>query len=314
MLKCPKVLALLCCLLWLTPALSVAKAIPKTYQPLASASAMLVDMKSGEVLYAEHEDVARPIASVSKLLTVLVVLDAKQPLNERIDVNVSDVPSMDNVVSRLRIGSTLLRKEAIALALMSSENRAAATLAHHYPGGFPAFIKAMNNKAKTLGMRHSHFVEPTGLSRLNVSSASDLVKLLKATQTYPIMGQLSSAKNRSVTFHKPSYSLAFYNTNPLVNKKGWKIHLTKTGYTDEAGHCLVMLTEMAGRQVAFVVLDAFGKYTHIADANRLKTWLSTGKVSKVPADALAYKQEAQQQQQTAKNQEPSDGVETTAQH
>lgn len=309
-----KILPLLGCLLLLLPSLANAKAVPKTHQPLAAASAMLVDVKTGEVLYADHADESHPIASVSKLLTVLVVLDAQQPLNERIDVNVDGVPGMDNVVSRLRFGSTLQRKEAIALALMASENRAAATLAHHYPGGFPAFIKAMNHKAKTLGMTHSHFVEPTGLSSQNVSSASDLIKLLKATQKYPLMGQLSSAKNRSVTLQKPRYSLAFYNTNPLVNKKGWKIHLTKTGYTDDAGHCLVMLTEMAGRQVAFVVLDAFGKYTHIADAGRLKQWLSTGKVSKVPADALAYKAEKQQQtQQTANNLEQGDSIRATAQ-
>lgn len=310
----PKILPFLGCLLLLLPTLVFAKAVPKSHQPLAAASAMLVDLKSGEVLYQDHADESRPIASVSKLLTVMVVLEAKQPLNERIEVNVNDIPGMDNVVSRLRFGSTLRRKEAIALALMSSENRAAATLAHHYPGGFAAFIKAMNHKAKALGMTHSHFVEPTGLSSQNVSSASDLIKLLKATRDYPLMGQLSSAKNRSVTFQKPRYSLAFYNTNPLVNKKGWKIHLTKTGYTDDAGHCLVMLTEMAGRQVAFVVLDAFGKYTHIADAGRLKHWLSTGKISKVPADALAYKADKRQlQQQTAKNLEQGDSISATAQ-
>ncbi|MFQ6372827.1 D-alanyl-D-alanine endopeptidase [Shewanella sp. YIC-542] len=293
-----KFLCCLCCLLVFPFGLG-AKPLPDSHQPLAAVSALLVDINSNEELYAEQADMPLPIASISKLMTALVVLDAQQPLRERIAVNVSDIPGMANVVSRLRIGSTLQRKEAIALALMASENRAAATLAHHYPGGFPAFIKAMNAKAKALGMQQSHFVEPTGLSSANVSSARDLVKLLVASRSYPLLGKLSSAKNRSVTLRKPRYSLAFYNTNPLVNKPGWKIQLTKTGYTDAAGHCLVMLTEMAGRQVAFVVLDAFGKYTHIGDAGRLKRWLHTGKVSKVPPQALRYKQEKRALQQQA---------------
>lgn len=260
-------------------------------QELASYSAMLVDTKTNEVLYASNPHSVLPIASVSKLMTAMVVLDAKQPLKEKIGVIVDENPEMKNVVSRIRLGSTLSRKDAMLLTLMSSENRAATTLAHHYPGGYDAFIKAMNAKATALGMKDSRFVEPTGLSEKNVSTAADLVKLLKAARGYPLLGELSSTSSKSITFGKPRYSLAFYNTNRLVNKDSWDINLTKTGYTDAAGHCLVMLTRMAKRDVAFVVLDSFGKQTHLGDAGRLKKWLETGKVSKIPDSAKSYKEQ-----------------------
>ena len=250
---------------------------------------MLVDVDTGETLYADAPELITPIASVSKLMTALVVLDAGLPLNERITVDVSQSPIMQNVISRIRIGSTLTRKEALALALMASENRAATTLAHHYPGGFNAFVAAMNAKAKQLGMLSSHFEEPTGLSSHNISTAADLVKLVLEIRKYPIIGKLSKASSRSVTFHKPRYSMAFYNTNPLVNRHSWHIELTKTGYTDDAGHCLVMLTRMGQHKVVFVALDSHGKYTHIADATRLKRWIAKGKVSKVPDEAMEYK-------------------------
>ncbi len=185
----------------------------------------------------------------------------------------------------------------LLLALMSSENRAAASLAHHYPGGHGAFIAAMNSKAKALGMQHTRYVEPTGLSEHNVSTANDLVLLLKASQHYPLLGELSTTTDKTVRFRKPNYSLGFRNTNALVRKANWNVQLTKTGYTDEAGHCLVMRTHMAGKPVAFVVLDAYGKYTHMADANRLRKWLETGKVSPVPAAAISYRKQKMAQRQ-----------------
>lgn len=268
-----------------------ASKLPAEEQPLASQSVMLVDVDTGKTLYSDAPELITPIASVSKLMTALVVLDAGLPLSERITVDVSQSPIMQNVISRIRIGSTLTRKEALSLALMASENRAATTLAHHYPGGFNAFVAAMNAKAKQLGMYNSHFEEPTGLSSHNVSTAADLVKLVLEIRKYPIIGKLSKASNRSVTFHKPRYSMAFYNTNPLVNRRSWHIELTKTGYTDDAGHCLVMLTRMGHHKVVFVALDSFGKYTHIADATRLKRWIAKGKVSKVPDDAMEYKRQ-----------------------
>lgn len=269
---------------------------PARQQELASGSALLVDLKTNEVLYSSNPDLVVPIASVTKLMTAMVTLDAKLPLDEVLAVHISDTKEMRGVYSRVRVGSEISRKELLLLTLMSSENRAAASLAHHYPGGYNAFIAAMNAKAKALGMSQTRYVEPTGLSLHNVSSANDLVRLLKATQQYPLMGQLSSTPEKTVAFHKPNYTLGFRNTNRLVHKANWNIQLTKTGFTNEAGHCLVMRTQMANRQVAFVVLDAFGKYTHMADANRLRTWLETGKITPVPAAAISYKQQKHVQQ------------------
>lgn len=177
----------------------------------------------------------------------------------------------------------------LLLALMSSENRAAASPAHYYPGGYNAFIKAMNAKAKALGMTHTRFVEPTGLSIHNVSTARDLTKLLIATKQYPLIGQLSTTREDMATFSHPAYTLPFRNTNHLVYRDNWNIQLTKTGFTNAAGHCTVMRTVINNKPVALVVMDAFGKYTHFADASRLRTWIETGKVMPVPAAALSYK-------------------------
>jgi D-alanyl-D-alanine endopeptidase (penicillin-binding protein 7) len=268
-----------------------------THQELASGSALLVDLQSNQVLYSSHPDMVLPIASVTKLMTAMVTLDAKQPLKDMLPVYIADTQEMKGVYSRVRVGSQLSRHDLLLITLMSSENRAAASLAHHYPGGHKAFIQAMNDKARALGMSHTRYVEPTGLSPQNVSTASDLVKLLKASRNYPLLGQFSSTREKTVTFRQPTYSLGFRNTNQLVHKDSWNIQLTKTGFTNIAGHCLVMRTTMGGKSVAFVVLDSFGKYTHIADANRLKKWLETGKVSPVAPAALAYKQQKQAERQ-----------------
>ena len=262
-------------------------------QELAAGSAMLVDLKTNEVLYSSNINQQVPIASVTKLMTAMVVLDAKLPLDEMISFDISDAKIMRNVHSRVRVGSVVSRETMMLLTLMSSENRAATALAHHYPGGYFAFINAMNAKAKALGMDQTHYAEPTGLSADNVSSARDLIILLQESQKYPLLGKLSSTPKKHVIFSSPRYKLDFYNTNKLVSKDSWNIALTKTGYTSKAGHCLIMLTEMNKRKVAFVVLDAFGKYTHMADANRLKKWLETGKVTPIPASAKAYKSQKQ---------------------
>ncbi|WP_255209924.1 D-alanyl-D-alanine endopeptidase [Aquipseudomonas alcaligenes] len=272
--------------------MSVAQAAPQT-QELASGSALLVDLKTNQVLYSSNPDLQVPIASVTKLMTAMVVLDAKQPLDQQLDIVIRDVAEMRGVYSRVRIGSQLSRRDMLLLTLMSSENRAAASLAHHYPGGVPAFVAAMNAKAQALGMTHTRYREPTGLSEKNVSTANDLVKLIRAAGQFPLIGQFSSTREHVQQFAKPRYSLGFRNTNSLVHKDNWSIQLTKTGFTNAAGHCLVMRTQMAGKPVAFVVLDAFGKYTHMADANRLKRWLETGQVTKVAPAALAYKQQKQ---------------------
>ena len=267
------------------------------HQELAAGSALLVDLKTNQVLYSSNPDFVAPIASVTKLMTAMVTLDAKQSLDEQLPIVIKDTAEMQGVFSRVRVGSQLSRHDTLLITLMSSENRAAASLAHHYPGGHQAFIQAMNAKAQALGMHSSRFVEPTGLSEENVSSAHDLVLMIKAAQQYPLIKQFSTTDERTVAFTKPNYTLGFRNTNALVRKNNWNIQLSKTGFTNSAGHCLVMSTEMNKRPVAFVVLDAFGKYTHMADANRLKKWLETGAITPVPAAALSYKLAKQQERQ-----------------
>lgn len=261
------------------------------HQEIASGSAMVVDLRDNHILYSSNPDVVVPIASVTKLMTALVVLDANQPLDEIISVDISQTKEMKGVYSRVRLNSEISRRDMLLLALMSSENRAAASLAHHYPGGYQAFIRAMNAKARALGMAHTRYVEPTGLSINNVSTARDLTKLLIASKQYPLLGQLSTTQEKTATFSHPAYSQPFRNTNHLVYKADWSIQLTKTGFTNQAGHCLVMRTVINQQPVALVVLDAFGKYTHFADANRLRKWIETGKVSEVPAAALSYKKQ-----------------------
>lgn len=285
----PLVSLALACLVF--SASTQAKEIPASKQELASGSALLIDLKTDQVLYSSNPNLVVPIASVTKLMTAMVTLDAKLPMDEQLPVVIRDVKEMRGIYSRVRLNSELSRRDMLLLTLMSSENRAASSLAHHYPGGVPAFVSAMNAKARALGMTSTRYAEPTGLSERNVSNASDLVKLLKASQQYPLIGQFSSTGEHTQAFRKPNYTLGFRNTNALVHKAGWNIQLTKTGFTNAAGHCLVMRTTMNGRPVAFVVLDAFGKYTHMADASRLKKWLETGRVQPVAPAALAYKQQ-----------------------
>ncbi|AVZ83094.1 D-alanyl-D-alanine endopeptidase [Edwardsiella ictaluri] len=268
---------------------------------LASGSAMVVDLNNHQVIYASHPDIQVPIASITKLMTAMVTLDAHPNLDEVIAVDIHRTKELKGVFSRVRVGSELTRRQMLLLALMSSENRAAATLAHHYPGGYDAFIRAMNAKARALGMTRTHYVEPTGLSPYNVSSARDLVKLLQAAKGYPLIGELSTTETRSVTFTHPTYTETFNNTNHLLRNDKWDIQMTKTGFTNQAGHCLAMRTVIGGRPVALVVLDAFGKYTHFADANRLREWMLTGKSAPVPAVALSYKQQKNLGQRLAEN-------------
>lgn len=277
----------------MTPSVNAAEttAVPRDTSKLhiASGSAMLIDLQTNKLIYASNPDVVVPIASVTKLMTGLVVLEAKQNMEEYISVSISDTPEMKGVFSRVKIGSELPRREMLLITLMSSENRAAASLAHHYPGGYVAFIAAMNAKAKALGMTSTHYVEPTGLSTSNVSTARDLSKLVQAARKYPLLSELSTTKEKTVAFRKPNYTLGFHNTDHLVRKDNWDIQLTKTGFTNQAGHCLVLITRMGGRPVSLVILDAFGKYTHFADASRIRQWVETGKSSTVPAVALQYK-------------------------
>jgi len=256
---------------------------------LASVSVMIKDLTSGEVLYQRNPDLIQPIASITKLMTALVALDAGLPMKERIKVTVEDVPIMHNVHSRIRLGSTIRRQDALHIALMASENRAAATVGHAYPGGMAAFIQNMNLTAQGLSMENTRFVEPTGLSSENVSTAADLMRLLEVVDLYPMIGKATEASKLDVIFSKPRYILAFFNTNSLVNKKSWDVQVSKTGYTDDAGRCLVLRSRIGGRDIGIVLLDSYGKKTHLADAQRVKRWLETGKSGKVPKGAANYR-------------------------
>ena len=257
---------------------------------LASVKAMVTDTLTDEVLYSQNSDAVVAIASISKLMTAMVVLDANQSLDEKISVQIDQTRELKNVFSRLRIGSVVSRHDMLLMTLMSSENRAAASLAHHYAGGYDAFIAAMNTKAKALGMAHTHFVEPTGLSEHNVSSARDLTLMVQAAAQYAMIKELSTTPKKDIRFSKPGYTLAFYNTNPLLQNDTWSIQLTKTGFNNEAGRCLVMLTNINDHPMVVVLLDSFGKRSHVGDANRIRQWLETGNGTRVPPAAKAYNQ------------------------
>lgn len=243
---------------------------------LASSVAMIVDQKSGETLFSRNSGNQAPIASITKLMTAMVVLDAGLSMDEPITISDADVDWLRNSGSRLRVGTTLTRQETLQLALMSSENRAAAALARTYPGGTAQFVAAMNRKAAELGMRQSHFVDSTGLHSENVSTAEDLVKMVKAGYHYDLIRQMTTTEAYDVVYDNGQRT-AYKNTNALVKSPSWDIGLSKTGFINEAGRCLVMQAQIASRPVIIVLLDSWGKYTRIADANRIKKWLETSR-------------------------------------
>ncbi|MCF5893398.1 D-alanyl-D-alanine endopeptidase [Aeromonas veronii] len=242
---------------------------------IRSSSALVVDVKTGKTLYQKNATKVRPIASLTKLMTALVVLDAKQNLNQTITVDKNDLDRVKHTHSRIRMGTKVTRRDALHLALMSSENRMASALARHYPGGRSAFVRAMNNKARQLGMRNTHFYDSTGLSTRNVSTAQDLGKLAAAAYRQPLIRQFTQDENREMRFSAPAYSLMFNNTNPLVKNPDWDVRLSKTGFTDEAGRCLVMRAKPDSRELAIVLLNSVGKRTPIGDANRIRKWLKS---------------------------------------
>lgn len=263
---------------------------------LASVHALIMDLNTNEVLYERNPDAVVPIASVTKMMTALVVLDdvKESPLDEWIAVDISQTKEMKGVFSHVRIDSQLQRSDMLLLALMASENRAAATLAHHYSGGYDAFIKAMNAKAAALGMKSSRFVEPTGLSPKNVSTPRDLALLIQASARDPIIAELSTTPKKDMAFRAPRHRRAFYNTNPLVRNGQWTIEASKTGYINQAGRCLVLQAEIQDRHLAIVLLDSFGKRSHIGDAGRVRRWLETGNGGSVHPSALEYAQRRQE--------------------
>jgi|SRR5688572_13751045 len=240
---------------------------------LRSSSALVLDAATGEAVIDKNSDVIVPIASITKLMTAMVILDRGLDLETKIVLSKDDVRTIKRSRTRLRTGASLSRDELLMLSLMASENLAAAALARTYPGGIDAFVEAMNVKAAQLGMRDSHFVEPTGLSPENVSSAQDLARLVRAANEYPLIRAYSTRERGTVTVFKRQ--LSFGNTNNLVRNSHWDIELSKTGYISQAGRCLVMRVNLASKDLIVVLLDSWGKHSRVGDANRIKKWLES---------------------------------------
>ncbi|MEO3692866.1 D-alanyl-D-alanine endopeptidase [Roseateles paludis] len=240
---------------------------------LKSSVALVVDQESDEVLFSKNPQAVLPIASITKLMTALVVVEADLPLDEKLTIGREDIDTEKNTRSRLQPGTVLTREEMLHLALMSSENRAANALGRHYPGGLQAFVEAMNAKATALGMLDTHYVEPTGLSSSNQSSAQDLARLVQAASEVPLLRDFSTSRQARVALGKRL--VQFHSTNGLIGSPLWDIGLQKTGFINEAGKCLVMQARVAGRKLIMVLLDSSGKASRIADAERVRKWLST---------------------------------------
>jgi D-alanyl-D-alanine endopeptidase (penicillin-binding protein 7) len=242
---------------------------------LRSSSALVLDADTGEIVIDKNADAVTPIASITKLMTAMVVLDRGLDMEQKIVLSREDIDSLKGTRSRLRPGNILTRGELLLLALMASENRAAAALGRTYPGGIAPFVAAMNAKAGALGMHDSRFVDSTGLSPQNVSSARDLVKLVRAAHEYSVIRDFSTRDKASVRVSEKGRPLAFQNTNGLVRAHRWDVELSKTGYISEAGRCLVMRVRLASKDLIVVLLDSWGRQSRIGDANRIKKWVET---------------------------------------
>jgi D-alanyl-D-alanine endopeptidase (penicillin-binding protein 7) len=238
--------------------------------------ALIFDEQTQRPLYNKNSEMIVPIASITKLMTAMVLLDARLPMDEAVSVDADDLNRIRRAKSRLRVGMTLTRSEMLKLALMASENRAALALARSYPGGAAAMVSAMNAKARVLGMQNTKFFDPTGLDSDNVSTAQDLVKMVSAARYYPLIHQYTTSASHSVE-GLTGRAMRFSNTNPLVRNASWDIGLSKTGYIHEAGLCLVMQAKINQRPVIIVLLDSWGKRTRVGDANRIKKWMESRK-------------------------------------
>jgi serine-type D-Ala-D-Ala endopeptidase (penicillin-binding protein 7) len=247
---------------------------------LKSSVALVLDQDTKEVLFSKNSQAVLPIASLTKLMTALVVTENKMPLNEVLTITQDDIDLEKGSRSRLMVGTQLTREQMLHLALMSSENRAANALGRSYPGGLSAFVVAMNRKAADLGMRDTHYVEPTGLSSANQSSARDLATLVNAAHRHRIIRELSTSPEYQVEVG--NHQLQFHNTNRLIANPSWEIGLQKTGYITEAGRCLVMQAKMAGRQLIMIFLDSSGKYSRLGDAERVRKWMTETAPAGVP--------------------------------
>jgi D-alanyl-D-alanine endopeptidase (penicillin-binding protein 7) len=248
---------------------------------LRSAAFLVVNGTTGAVILERKSDAVLPIASITKLMTAMVVLDARQSLGEEIVVTSDDIDTVKGTGSRLAMGTRLTREEMLQLALMSSENRAASALARHYPGGADAFVEAMNVKARLIGLGDTRFSDSTGLNPDNVSSPRDLVRMVTAAATYPLIREFSTTSERHVMIRGRLHR--FGNTNSLVRSPDWQIGLSKTGYIREAGRCLVMQAWLFEQPLIIVLMDSEGRYTRTADAVRVKKWLEAAGAQRVAA-------------------------------
>lgn len=239
---------------------------------LRSASALVIDA-DGNIIYGKDIDTVRPIASITKLMSAMVIIDSGIDLDEKITVTKADRDLVQLTGSRLEYGASLSRRDMLLLAIMSSENRAATALGRTYPGGMDAFVKQMNKKARQLGMANSHFADPAGLHVENTASARDLMKMVTAAQEYPLIRQAGTTKRKEVFPYAKRGPLVYGNTNRLLKNKNWDIELSKTGYINEAGRCLVMQATIEGEPVSIVLLNSFGKLTPFGDSNRLRKWM-----------------------------------------
>jgi D-alanyl-D-alanine endopeptidase (penicillin-binding protein 7) len=269
-------------LITILPALLFALTAQAKVSPeVKSSSVVVVDEADSSILYSRKADAVVPVASITKLMTALVVLEGGQPLDETIEIAGDDRDTEHGSGSRLTVGAKLSRGDLLHVALMSSENRAAHAVGRAYPGGLKQFVKVMNVKAKALGMKSTRFVDPTGLSSKNVSSAADLVKLVIAASDDPVIRRFSTDENYTVQVGRQL--IEFRNTNTLVSKPDWDIKVQKTGYTSDAGQCLVMKAVIQDRPVVMVFLNSFGKLTRVAEARRIRKWMEQG----APSSQLA---------------------------
>lgn len=241
--------------------------------PLAlhAKSVLVVNQRTGKTLYQKQPNRVLPIASLTKLMTAMVTLDSKRPLGNRMKVTPADRDLLKKTHSRLTIGSVLSRRDMLHIALMSSENRAAAALSRNYPGGRKAFVAKMNQKARAIGMKRARFYDPTGLTPRNVATARDLLQMVNHAYRYQTIRRFST--DRQHIIFPGRGQLVYRSSNGLINNAAWKIQLQKTGFTNEAGHCLVMRTTIKGQPIVMILLGARSPYGHYSDAIRLKAWL-----------------------------------------
>jgi serine-type D-Ala-D-Ala endopeptidase (penicillin-binding protein 7) len=265
------------CILFASNATAGSSPVSRAPQ-LRSAAFMVQDQGTGECLLSKRAEISMPIASITKLMTSMVVLDARLNMEESITIEEQDKDTLRHSSSHLPVGACLSRREALLLALMASENRAAHALARTYPGGVGALVRAMNEKARSMALKVTHFVDPTGLSDENVSSAQELSRLVDAASHYTQICAFTTLPEIKLQLGRKK--VRFINTNPLVRNRRWQIGLSKTGYIEEGGRCLVMQTHLAQRKILIVLLNSSGKNTRLADANRIKQWMEGAEKAK----------------------------------